>query len=624
MISGGETESEFPDSGHTTEIEQVYWGSQSDGFIVTKLAQDKIDAWRHKFAITGITALKTVVATNKEATAESIAEDVAFYLSGTDAECVFYYRAYEQDPETGEGKYKGIFQSYVCSRVFAVHCTATAVDGELGPKNFEPNLPSTYPVGVITLGIQAVRLIPSSMDNTGLEILTEEAQSHVILIFHIVDELIAADNVEHMLDVAFRIRNDDAAEHSPAHRRLFLTVVLPQQHQEALTGNQHNQQYYGHSLAHHRPVMHEPVITREENYPAAAAILTQIENKLAALQAEVDTTKQAAEAAKAVAHSVTQAQHAEHATDRKLMLKAKKKATQLQALVQSKTRWAIGIGSRDLGGKKHSLLPHPLKPGEEPEILDDKLCMERVENDNNTNSSAQYGDPSSVVVLRMAKAFFNSLRKTYAAQNTEEGARRNGKKKSLNKRRSRKHEKADDHRKAIPKFQEIHGEENTVGAYDVVQTDDMSSEHSDCGNVERTVFETHRRKVGGGEHGWEIRKKHWHSTWLNLYFAHLKTIRRNMVTDAQDLGISGSLGGKHRVPRFKGLRENESNEAPLLVRKKPLYKSMVSATWLAETGKTYEEVGAVEAPVHFTLFKLKLDTEGLNATEINYLADDEN
>ncbi|KAJ7429248.1 hypothetical protein B0H11DRAFT_1945453 [Mycena galericulata] len=580
MISGGETESEFPDSGHTTEIEQVYWGSQSDGFIVTKLAQDKIDAWRHKFAITGITALKTVVATNKEATAESIAEE------------------------------------------WRSTSVVLMPNGELGPKNFEPNLPSTYPVGVITLGIQAVRLIPSSMDNTGLEILTEEAQSHVILIFHIVDELIAADNVEHMLDVAFRIRNDDAAEHSPAHRRLFLTVVLPQQHQEALTGNQHNQQYYGHSLAHHRPVMHEPVITREENYPAAAAILTQIENKLAALQAEVDTTKQAAEAAKAVAHSVTQAQHAEHATDRKLMLKAKKKATQLQALVQSKTRWAIGIGSRDLGGKKHSLLPHPLKPGEEPEILDDKVtkqahpdwlkgvgphqrsilsCVWSV----SKTIIAQYGDPSSVVVLRMAKAFFNSLRKTYAAQNTEEGARRNGKKKSLNKRRSRKHEKADDHRKAIPKFQEIHGEENTVGAYDVVQTDDMSSEHSDCGNVERTVFETHRRK-------------------LNLYFAHLKTIRRNMVTDAQDLGISGSLGGKHRVPRFKGLRENESNEAPLLVRKKPLYKSMVSATWLAETGKTYEEVGAVEAPVHFTLFKLKLDTEGLNATEINYLADDEN
>ncbi|KAJ7465860.1 hypothetical protein B0H11DRAFT_2307910 [Mycena galericulata] len=608
MISGGETESEFPDSGHTTEIEQVYWGSQSDGFIVTKLAQDKIDAWRHKFAITGITALKTVVATNKEATAESIAEDVAFYLSGTDAECVFYYRAYEQDPETGEGKYKGIFQSYVCSRVFAVHCTATAVDGELGPKNFEPNLPSTYPVGVITLGIQAVRLIPSSMDNTGLEILTEEAQSHVILIFHIVDELIAADNVEHMLDVAFRIRlwcfPNSTKKRSPEISITSSTTAI-RLRTTALS-----------CMSRLSP--------GKKNYPAAAAILTQIENKLAALQAEVDTTKQAAEAAKAVAHSVTQAQHAEHATDRKLMLKAKKKATQLQALVQSKTRWAIGIGSRDLGGKKHSLLPHPLKPGEEPEILDDKLCMERVENDNNTNSSAQYGDPSSVVVLRMAKAFFNSLRKTYAAQNTEEGARRNGKKKSLNKRRSRKHEKADDHRKAIPKFQEIHGEENTVGAYDVVQTDDMSSEHSDCGNVERTVFETHRRKVGGGEHGWEIRKKHWHSTWLNLYFAHLKTIRRNMVTDAQDLGISGSLGGKHRVPRFKGLRENESNEAPLLVRKKPLYKSMVSATWLAETGKTYEEVGAVEAPVHFTLFKLKLDTEGLNATEINYLADDEN
>ncbi|KAJ7456329.1 hypothetical protein B0H11DRAFT_1925652 [Mycena galericulata] len=97
-----------------------------------------------------------------------------------------------------------------------------------------------------------------------------------------------------------------------------------------------------------------------------------------------------------------------------------------------------------------------------------------------------------------------------------------------------------------------------------------------------------------------------------------------MIADAQDLGISGSLRGKQCVPRFKGLHENKSNKAPLLLQKKPLYKSMVSVTWLAELGKTYEEVSTVEAPVHFTLFKLKLNTEGLNTTEINYLADGEN
>jgi len=93
---------------------------------------------------------------------------------------------------------------------------------------------------------------------------------------------------------------------------------------------------------------------------------------------------------------------------------------------------------------------------------------------------------------------------------------------------------------------------------------------------------------------------------LDLYLAHLKTIRRDMLVEAQEKGANGSIGGKHRVPRFKGLRENENDAAPLLIRKKP------------------REVGALADPAHFTVFKLKLDTTGLNAAEIAYLADDEN
>ncbi|KAJ7510582.1 hypothetical protein B0H11DRAFT_2215342 [Mycena galericulata] len=412
--------------------------------------------------------------------------------------------------------------------------------------------------------------------------------------------------------------------------------------QQYYTPQQHASQYYDHSLAQHQPVVNEPVTTRQENYLAPLSVLTQIQNTLAAMQAQIDTANKAAEAAQAAAHSVHETAQS---SQRKQSLKEKAKETKIQALIQSKMRWAIGVGGRDVDGKKLVALPHPLQPGQEPEMLDDaatkkshpnwlhgvadpvnalflheitKLCMEHT-----TNKGALYGDPTWAGVLKRAKRYFGSLRKSYTAQNTEEGAHRRRQKQNLNKRRSRKHEKADDHRKAIPKFRETHGEENTVGDYDAVQTDDMSSEHSNCGNVGHTAFEAHRRKAGGGENGWEVRKKRWHSTWLDLFFAHLKTIRRDMLAEAQALGANGSLAGKHRVPRFKGLRENQSNDAPLLVRKKPLYQSMVSSSWLEEMAKTHTEVGAVADPENFTLFKLKLDTTGLNAAEIEYLADDE-
>ncbi|KAJ7105251.1 hypothetical protein C8R44DRAFT_886740 [Mycena epipterygia] len=408
-------------------------------------------------------------------------------------------------------------------------------------------------------------------------------------------------------------------------------------------------QYYDHPLTQHALVVNEPVIIREDNYPAPLSMLTQIQNTMAAMQAQLAEANRAAEEAKAAAQLAQDAQVAMQSAGRKQELKASAKETRMTRLIQDKMRWSVGIGGHGIDGKKVKVLPHPLGPGQEAEMLEDgltkkthpnwlqgvsdpvnalfcerssELCMEHVIKDN-SNGGALYGDPSSAAVLKKAKRFYDSLRKTYAAQTTEEGARRRRKKQTLNKRRSRKGEKADNHREAIPKFREIHGEENTVGDYDAIQTDDMSSEHSDCGKVARHVFQAHRKKAGGGDNGWEVRKKHWHSSWLDLYYAHLKTIRRDMLADAQEEGANGSLGGKHRVPRFKGLRENEKDKVPILVRKKPLYESMVSASWLEETGRTYKEVGAVTDPAHFTLFTLKLDMTGLNEAELEYLADDE-
>ncbi|KAJ7143703.1 hypothetical protein C8R44DRAFT_724738 [Mycena epipterygia] len=227
------------------------------------------------------------------------------------------------------------------------------------------------------------------------------------------------------------------------------------------------------------------------------------------------------------------------------------------------------------------------------------LVMEHVERDNRTGALL-LGDPSDADVLKAAKVFFRTLRKKYSAQTTDEGRARNNQKLKVNKHWSRKHEKADDHRLAIPRFREIHGEDNTVGDYELVLTDDMSSD----------TFNAHRKAAGGGEYGWEVRKKPWRSSWFELYLAHLKTIRRDMLTERTELGASGSIGGKHRVPRFKGLPENINHSAPGLLRRKPLYKSMVSRTWMEKTTKNTRRL-------------LKLDTTGLHDTEMEYLADDE-
>ncbi|KAJ6484567.1 hypothetical protein DFH09DRAFT_1378013 [Mycena vulgaris] len=125
--------------------------------VIVKLAQGKIDNWRHKFAVAAIASVNFLFAAQeKTGDVAQIAQDVEFYLEGTDRSRVFYYREYAED-DAGKATYKGIFQSYLCSRVFAVHCLATAVDGELGPLGFDPALPSTRPIGAITLGTQAIK-----------------------------------------------------------------------------------------------------------------------------------------------------------------------------------------------------------------------------------------------------------------------------------------------------------------------------------------------------------------------------------------------------------------------------------------------------------------------------------
>ncbi|KAJ7864718.1 hypothetical protein B0H13DRAFT_1898964 [Mycena leptocephala] len=363
----------------------------------------------------------------------------------------------------------------------------------------------------------------------------------------------------------------------------------------------------------------EPTISHSQNYPP---LLTEIQNTIVHLSTQLEITTRVAGLAKATAQEVQEVQVKADASTRRQSLKKNKKRSKTQALVQSKTRWLLGIGGIDAKGKIVGTLPHSLGPDQEPELLADNvtkkvhpnwhlgvsdlhnlgvfsritdLVMDHIEKDaviplfaltfivligTIQETKAFYGGPTHAGVMKMTKNYYSTLRRTYSAQNTEEGRTRQARKRELNKRRARKSEKAKDRRAALSRFRQIHGEDNTVGDYDAIQTDDMSSEHSDCGKATQAVFTAHRKSAGGGDSGWEA----------------------------------------HRVPRFKGLPANDNHSAPALIRKKPLYEAMVSDTWLTSTNATYKAVGALPTPAHLTIFQLQLTTEGLDKAEQEYLA----
>ncbi|KAJ6523208.1 hypothetical protein B0H19DRAFT_1043335 [Mycena capillaripes] len=114
--------------------------------IITKLAQDRIDGWRSKVGRTGLIVWERHFKGKSE---EAIVDDVQWLLEGSDVSRNFYYRAIEEDPETGKVKRK----NGVLSPVLGVYCNATAFDNQLGPLSF----PANKPEGALTMTCQAVK-----------------------------------------------------------------------------------------------------------------------------------------------------------------------------------------------------------------------------------------------------------------------------------------------------------------------------------------------------------------------------------------------------------------------------------------------------------------------------------
>ncbi|KAJ7206357.1 hypothetical protein GGX14DRAFT_397163 [Mycena pura] len=119
-------------------------------------SEDKIDSWRHNFATSAVKAWTAVFA---DKTKHEVIDDVEYFLRGGDTGRVFYYRECINE-EGSEGiMYKGLFQSYVCARTLAVHINATSVTDDTAPIGFNETLSSTYPIGALTLSIQALKRV---------------------------------------------------------------------------------------------------------------------------------------------------------------------------------------------------------------------------------------------------------------------------------------------------------------------------------------------------------------------------------------------------------------------------------------------------------------------------------
>jgi len=199
-------------------------------------------------------------------------------------------------------------------------------------------------------------------------------------------------------------------------------------------------------------------------------------------------------------------------------------------------------------------------------------------------------------------------------------------------------QKADERRKAIPKFRAQYGEENTVGLESLIHTDYQSSEHSDNGAVDEDEYKEHRRHQGAGDYGLERRREEWRSSLvslasvtieyclitpiqLNRIYAILSRIAETEATAAatSDIGQSRSRAGRARYTRYHGLPAN-SNPRPPPARRTP-FKSLVSQAWMYRSGTV--SLPVFPDPPDYTILSIDIPDEDLTEADLVYYAEDE-
>ncbi|KAJ3500581.1 hypothetical protein NLJ89_g9731 [Agrocybe chaxingu] len=297
-------------------------------------------------------------------------------------------------------------------------------------------------------------------------------------------------------------------------------------------------------------------------------------------------------------------------------------------------------------GDRLAPLPHPLGPNDLPRVSPDGV---RIYNPNwnrdlpddkesrdflkaaieltihiiltTLQDNPTAGEPLAALtnkrMSKIAKTYLKSLKIVYKSQNSPTAHSKVVSRNTRQKLRGRKTQVAKKMRRQIPAFRAAYGEEETVGVDELVLTDWISSEYSDNegGAATQEDFDTHRNAaIGIGNEGWEVRRMAWKSKALRRIYLRLQKGHRDQLKLKHKKG-------NNSTPRYTCIDANSNDRAPKLAANRGIlpYVSCVSARWARRTGNS--GLLLVQDPPSFTIFKLEIPDEDLDAVDLAYEAD---
>ncbi|KAG6850072.1 hypothetical protein H0H93_001422 [Arthromyces matolae] len=215
--------------------------------------------------------------------------------------------------------------------------------------------------------------------------------------------------------------------------------------------------------------------------------------------------------------------------------------------------------------------------------------------------------------------YYKTMRNNWKRQNDERVAAKQSAHDKEVKLRARKKAKADTMRQNIQGFEDLYDKTKTVGLREIIHTDYMSSEHSDCGNVSIDEYTAHRAsKIGGGmTNGFEIRRPEWRSKQMNRVYVRL----HKMARDGGPRPGETSRRNTVRLPRYHGLPANNNNKNPPKVKGHLAPRSCISDEWIRNNGKKDGDHLWRDDPEGWVILSLDIPSADFDAHDLAYLAD---
>ncbi|KAG6906870.1 hypothetical protein DXG01_011606, partial [Tephrocybe rancida] len=168
---------------------------------------------------------------------------------------------------------------------------------------------------------------------------------------------------------------------------------------------------------------------------------------------------------------------------------------------------------------------------------------------------------TNTVLWPYAAQYFKTMRQNYKSQTDDQARAKKNAHNGETKLRNRKKQKADMLRKQIDKFEKKYGAEEMAGLREIVHSEWMSSEHSDCGDASPDKYADHHAKqLGGGmTRGLELRKPEWRSSELcRIYFS----LQKMSCDGGAATETEGARQNSVCLLRYRGLPANNNEKAP--------------------------------------------------------------